>query len=344
MPPIEPPPPDDAQREAARAATRWYLDSYYGTPEDVGLARMFCDPARVGAFAVDREALAAGEGEALFKLFVSMVMFQRRSDVQIMRVLRGISPSDAAELSSASALLSRAREGGCPSCVDLDALLTRCDLRKDPETRRGTCDSHPARPCHLKRHTELLMRYGHFGKVPTAAALMLSAHGVSDLPALRALILATHASPAARAEALAIALSRAWRVSDKIAAMFLSALTNADLCGELAPWAEGVDASYFVVIDSNVDLFLSAVGYSGPMTYRARRAFLQALAREIKLDELRPGLSPYNPRLVQQALYMFMSESNRRESPRDCSHTAPLSCLACPAALTRICARGALLR
>ena len=59
---------------------------------------MFCREDRVGYFAVDSQALAAGEGEALFNLLVTMTMFQRRSDRQIMRVLRGISKSHAREM------------------------------------------------------------------------------------------------------------------------------------------------------------------------------------------------------------------------------------------------------
>ena len=121
--------------------------------------------------------------------------------------------------------------------------------------------------------------------------------------------------------------------------MFLSAVTNRDLSGDLAPWAEGVDSSYFVVIDSNVDLFLKVTGYSGPMTYAARRRFVQTLASRVPIDDYRDDLQRYNPRLIQQALYMFMSESNRRASERDCSHSAPASCHACPNALARYCPR-----
>ena len=130
-------------------------------------------------------------------------------------------------------------------------------------------------------------------------------------------------------------------MSDKIAAMFLSAVTNPALSSGLAPWAEGVDASAFVVIDSNVDLFLKAIGYPGPWTYGARRAFIQRLARRVPLDELKPGLARYNPRLVQQALYMFMSVSNRRDSARDCGALGWSACQACPRAVSSLCARRA---
>lgn len=312
------------------------MRSYYRTADDIGVPAMFCQRDRVGFFAVDRSALAAGSSDALFGLLVTMTMFQRRSDAQIMRVLRGIARDDARELTDARRLLALA-DDGCEHARSLDALLNRCDLGKCPDTKRGICGQRPKTACHLKRHTELLKRYGHFGKVPTSAALTLRDHDVADLSSLREQIWALSLDPHARAVALEQALSRSWRISEKIAAMYLSAVTNRDLSGDLAPWADGVDTDHFVVIDSNVDLFLKAIDYHGPMTYRARRAFVQALAVRVHLDDLHPGVRRYNPRIVQQALYMFMSESNRRESAADCSHQAPFSCKRCPRALASSC-------
>lgn len=332
--------PSRRQFAAARSVTAWYMRSYYRTEDDVGVPEMFCRRDRVGHFAVDRGGLAAGAPEALFGMLVTMTMFQRRSDAQIMRVLRGIARDDAHEMIDAERLLALA-DGGCEHARSLDALLDRCDLGKCPDTKRGICGQRPKTACHLKRHTELLKRYGHFGKVPTSAALTLRAHDVSDLPSLRARIWEISSDPHERALALEEALSRSWRISEKIAAMYLSAVTNRDLSGELAPWADGVDTDHFVVIDSNVDLFLKAIGYEGLMTYRARRAFVQALAARVHLDELHPGVRRYNPRIVQQALYMFMSESNRRESAADCSRQAPASCRACPRALAANCTLNA---
>lgn len=328
--------PTRRQYAAARSVTEWYMRSYYGTEGDVGVAAMFCRSDRVGHFAIDREALADGSPEALFRLLVTMAMFQRRSDLQIMRVLRGIAYEDALELTDAARLVSLA-DDNCEFGRTLDALLNQCDLGKCPETKRGVCRRRPESACHLKRHTELLKRYGHFGKMPTSAALVLRAQGVADLPSLRARVWEKTADPHARSLELEAAISRAWRISEKIAAMYLSVLTNRDLSGDLAPWADGVDTNHFVVVDSNVDLFLKAIDYRGPMTYRARRAFIQSLAVRIHLDELHPGVRRYNPRLVQQALYMFMSESNRRANTGDCCHDMPVSCGRCPRTLALHC-------
>lgn len=332
--------PSRSQINLARLITRWYLERYHGTDADVGVAAMFCDPARVGHFAVDREALAAGDGEALFRVLVATTMFQRRQDAQILRVLRGISRDDAAELTDARRLIALADESACDHLRDNAALLGECDLGKDPATREGRCGRRPELGCHLKRHTVLLKRYGHFGKVPTSAALALRDLGARDLPALRDAVLRDVRDPLERARALERALSRAWRVNVKIASMFLSAISNPDLSPGISPWAEGLDWTHYVVVDSNVDLFLEQTGYQGPWTYEARRAFMQRLARRVELATMRRGLRPYNPRLVQQAVYMFMSASNRRVSLSDCSHAAPKICRVCPRVTRRLCPVG----
>ncbi|HET7756328.1 MAG TPA: hypothetical protein VFK87_03645, partial [Steroidobacteraceae bacterium] len=80
------------------------------------------------------------------------------------------------------------------------------------------------------------------------------------------------------------------------------AQSNPDLSSGMAPWTHGLDWTYFVVVDSNVDLFLAASGYSGGRSYDARRAFVQKIADRIDLRRLDRRLRKYNPRLVQQAM------------------------------------------
>jgi len=298
---------------------------------------MFCDPARVGAFAVDRGALRAGDARALFRLLVATSMFQRRQDVQILRILQGMAAADAAEISDAGRLLALVDDGGCPHMQSTQLLSEACDLEKDPKTRKGCCDANPRVPCHMKRHTVLLKRYGHFGKVPTSIALMVRESGAADLADLRRLVMKRERDPLVRARALERELSRAWRVNQKIASMFLSMVTNPDLSRGLAPWSRGIDWTYYVVVDSNVDLFLASIGYEGIGTYDARRDFVRELARGIDLSELDGDLQPYNPRLVQQAMYLFMSVANRRAAAGDCIHLAPAPCTTCPIAVRVRC-------
>lgn len=337
---IRPRRPRANQVAATTAVVEWYLHHHFGSPFDPGVVEMFCDPARVGAFAVDRAALRAGDSRALFRLLVATAMFQRRQDVQILRILQGISARDADEIADMDRLLALVDEGDCEHMRTTVSLADDCDLTKDPRTRRGCCRANRKVSCHLKRHTVLLKRYGHFGKVPTSIALMVREAAVPDLAALRRKVVADELDPLSRAKAMERELSRAWRVSQKIASMFLSMITNPDLSRGLAPWSEGVDWTYFVVVDSNVDLFLESIGYRGIGTYEARREFVRAIAREIDLAALSPGLHSFNPRLVQQAMYLFMSEANRRAISADCMHRSPSACAACPRPVMRRCPVG----
>jgi hypothetical protein len=166
---------------------------------------------------------------------------------------------------------------------------------------------------------------------------MVWVSGAPDLADLRRLVMKRERSPLARAQLLERELSRAWRVNQKIASMFLSAITNPDLSRGLAPWSRGIDWTYYVVVDSNVDLFLSSIGYRGTGTYDARREFIRELARGIDLGGLDSRLQSYNPRLVQQAMYLFMSTTNRRATTSDCMHLTTPRCRSCPSAVRRRC-------
>lgn len=276
---------------------------------------MFFDARKVGDFATTAERFAAGDSDALHRILVAMIMFQRRQDVQIARILQGMNKPIARELVEPRRLLALVNSSPCAYMKTSELLHTACDLAKDAEGK-GICHAHPEFECHLKRHTVALKRYGHFGKFPTSAALMLKELGVSGLSDLYRRVLREYQSPSERAEQLEIALSRIWRVSHKISAMFLSALTNPDLGA--APWSMGVDWTRFVVIDSNVDLFMKSIGYSGMGTYAARREFLIDLSGKIDLSMFSFGVRSFNPRLVQQAMYLFMSSANRRVLANDC--------------------------
>lgn len=314
----------------ARAVCAWYLENYFGTSADIGLPRMFADPDKVGSFAVDLQALAKGGAAELFRLLVTMTMFQRRQDQQILRVLRGIAPGHARELTTARRLLALASQSGCEHATSVASLADACDLGKD-QAGRGTCGRSPQTNCAMKGHTVLLKRYGHFGKVPTSAAMMVAESGARDLADLYRST--SGRTPQERAEHIEAVIKRAWRISDKIAAMFLSAVSNPDLFRE-APWA-GLDWTRFVVVDSNVDLFLAQLGYGGARTYAARQHFISGLAEEIDLRALRRDVHSFNPRLVQQAAFMFMSRSNRIAAASDCTHLSV--CQTCPRELRASC-------
>jgi hypothetical protein len=95
-----------------------------------------------------------------------------------------------------------------------------------------------------------------------------------------------------------------------------------------------------VVVDSNVDLFLASIGYRGGRSYDARREFIRELAREIDVSEFAPALHRFNPRIVQQAMYLFMSAANRRAAASDCMHRGEAACSTCPRAVRTRCPVG----
>lgn len=68
-----------------KAIVRWYFEE--GRTQG---APFYCDPDRVGAFAVAPDELAAGADTAVFRLFVTLSMYQALRDVVIMRQQRSL--------------------------------------------------------------------------------------------------------------------------------------------------------------------------------------------------------------------------------------------------------------
>ena len=329
------------QTRRTRAVVRWYVSTHWRRSVDPGMPEFFWDSDRLGAFAIDPVSFLEGEEEAMFRVLITCVMFQQRRDTDVMAILRGIGAEDAAELTTSEALLRRADQCACEHAKSAEALRVSCDLYKNLETKKGACHVRPWEACFLKRHTELLGRWGFFGKVPVSLALTLRERAEGTLTSLyrQAVREASHEREAAIM--LEDALCQAWRIHKKIANLFLSTVTNPDLFHD-PPWGEGVDWRWYVAIDTNVDAFLKAIGYGGAGSYEARRRFLFALSERVPLDEYEPGLQRYNPRIVQQAMYLFMSRSNRRALVRDCAQGAtPGVCQMCDAALRTICSLDA---
>lgn len=326
--------PSERQVEAAAEVTRWYFATHRGARLEPGMPAMYADPARVGHFAVELDALRSGEPGALFRALVTTAMFQRLRDVLVLKILRTTPEELAVVLCDEHRLRELAGALPCGLGASVEALRRDCDLAKHRQTKRGICSRVPAGSCRLHTHTEALKRYGHFGKVPTSIALAVAAAGAQNVGELHERATSGR-TPAEAAEWLIGALTRAWRVSDKIAAMYLSLVCNPDVLPG-APWSDGVDWTRFVVVDSNVDRFLESIDYDGRGTYSARAQFVRRLAESIDLRELDGAVQPYNPRLVQQAIYLFMSRSNRVELEADCSHE-PQSCASCPELLRVRC-------
>jgi len=330
------PPITSWQTRRVRAVVRWYMERHHRRSTQAGMPEMFWDASRIGAFAVDPVAVQEQDEEAMFRMLVTCAMFQQKRDVEVMKILRGIDPEDVWQMTTAHTLVELTDASPCAHAKSADALRTACDLGKDADTKRGVCKTHPWAACFLKRHTELLRRWGYFGKVPAALALMVQEQGGSLGAVYRRAVREHPGDPRGAAKALEASLCMGWRVHKKIANLYLSAMANPDFFHD-PPWAEGVDWAWFVCIDTNVMAFLDAIGYAGADDYDSRRRFIMRLSGRVELDAWDARLKAYNPRLVQQAMYLFMSTSNRRALPVDCMHSGVAACARCDVARRTIC-------
>ncbi len=299
---------------------------------------MYCDRSRLGHFAAAPAKFTCGDGPTLFRLLIASAMFQRRTDQRVFQFLRGLTRAQVADLSDPHSLLSRAKASPCQCLHGLGELHGSCDLTKQGDPPVGACRAAPGTRCPPKRHTVLLRRYPDFGKMPSSAALALYDRGEGGLARFYREVTSVTRDRRARGALLLQRVRQVWRIDVKIASMFLAALTNPDLGGPRPPWAAEIEFTDFIVIDSNVDRFLGLLGVAARgASYDARRRVVLRVAERTPLDEMKPGLRPFNPRLVQQAMYVFMNASNRQATPTDCMHAGEAACRTCDRALVRFC-------
>lgn len=303
----------------------WYLSEVYGRVEGPGTLPFYCDAKRVGPFFVNPSELAAGDASALFKLFVAMGMFQALRDVVIMRQQAAMLRSAAQSLLSTKVLGKLVRRSPCEQLASAATFDAGCSVQKSGGI--VDCAHHAGVTCHVKDATRLLNRMGDMGKLPTSAWL----HAWQDgrLAALLEEVQATESHPARRATLLVERFSRVYRVGEKLATMFVSALATPALAPGLTPWFPAVDGNTLVIVDTNVARAVDLLGAPmGARTYSARARWIREQAETIDLQEFRADVPAFSPRLVQQALYTFCSKSNRSAQTDDCRvRTTP--CAAC---------------
>ena len=312
------------------AVVRWYFDHIYGRLEGPGTTPYYCDPSRVGHFAVKPGPLAAGSPTALFVLFVANSMFQARRDTVIMAQQREMSPADAKRLTSPRMIARSSTATPCAALASADAFDRECSVYK--RYGRVDCRHRQGRPCHVKDATVLLNRTGDMGKVPTSAWM----HGwkAGRLGRVLGRVHAQEPSPAARAELLVQHFASVHRVGRKLATLFVGSLSTPALAPGLTPWFPEVDGNSLVVVDTNVARAVDILrGPGSARTYNARRAWIIDQAAAIDLRRFHPDVPAFSPRLVQQALYAFSSKSNRTarrdaclERPEECKKCAPAIC------------------
>lgn len=311
--------------EPLRGAVRWYL----GRREEQATP-FYCDPERIGAFAVAPDELAAGTDAAVFRLFVTLSMYQALRDVVIARQQRSLPRTSMRVVADVAFLTRSISQHQCPTLSSVDAFEENCDVTKTRE--RVDCGQCPGVACHVKDATVVFNRMGDMGKLPTSAWLRLWKGG--GVRTLLKRVCQDELSPTKRAALLVEYFAGVHRVGRKLATMFVSALSTPALAPGLTPWFPAVDGNELVVVDTNVARAVDALCEPGaPRTYDARERWVREQATKIDLRECRPDLPRYSPRLVQEALYAFCSKSNRvargdacaaRTTP--CSGCAPVLC------------------
>jgi hypothetical protein len=288
----------------------------------------YCDPDRVGHFAVDRDELAGGSPTALFRLLVGLSMFQARRDVLIMRQQRAMTRADVDALVSPAALARKMKRNPCVTLESARRFEDQCSVSKAGDL--VDCAHYPGGACHVKHATRLFNRVGDMGKLPTSAWLHLAKEG--DLNDLLRDAASQTDEPSERARLLVARLSRVRRIGRKLATMFVSALSTPPLAPNLAPWFPAIDGNDLVVVDTNVTRGALALGAPSPV-YDAVTLWVQRQAGRVDLRVYRPTLPKYSPRVVQQALYVFCSKSNRVARKDPCfAITTP-----CKRCVVRLC-------
>ncbi|MCC6812129.1 MAG: hypothetical protein IT381_32210 [Deltaproteobacteria bacterium] len=310
--------------KAVKAVVRWYVDR-----QQTDELPFYCDAARIGAFAVEPDELAAGTEAAVFRLFVTLSMYQALRDVVIMRQQHSL-PRESTRVVADIATVKRSiSRHVCPKLRSVQTFEEGCDVAK--EGGIVDCSSHPGLTCHVKDATLVFKRMGDMGKLPTSAWLRLWIDG--GVRARMVEVCEEEPSPTKRAALLVERFAAVHRVGRKLATMFVSALSTPSLAPGLTPWSPDIDGNELVVVDTNVARAVDALrAADAPRTYEARARWVREQAALIDLSVFRPDLPAYSPRLVQEALYAFCSKSNRvaREDP--CMQRAG-PCALCTSAL-----------
>jgi hypothetical protein len=316
--------------DEVRAIVRWYLHHAYGQIEGPGQLPYFADPNRVGRFAVELEELRQRNDAALFRLLVLMGLYQSRRDVDIMSMQRTMPARAVDALASTRRLRLLVAQNRCEHLRTAAAFDSSCDVHRVIARETASCGHRPRSRCHVKDATLAIRRMNDMGMLPTSAWLLVGPKGLGSWFDHAC---AATSSPTERARLLAARLATIRRIGPKLAAMYVSALSVPELTPGFAPWWPEVDGSRLVVVDANVARLIDHLRRGrGPRTYERMASWLIAVADRIDLRALQGGLPASSPRLVQQALYVFRSRSNRVERRDGCATRPCNSCpsLACP--------------
>jgi hypothetical protein len=311
--------------EQLSSVVRWFLD----TKQFAETKPFYCLPEHVGAFAVAPDELAAGGDAALFRLFVTLAMYQALRDVVIMRQQQLMPRASMRAVADVVLVKRSIARHECSVLRSADAFEEDCDVSKIGKV--VDCGKRPGTACHVKDATVVFNRMGDMGKLSTSAWLRLWKDG--GVRSLLADVRQDEVSPTKRALLLVKRFARVYRVGRKLATMFVSALSTPVLAPGLTPWFPDIDGNDLVVVDTNVARAVDSLRELGaPRTYNARESWVREQAARLDLRDFRRDLPSYSPRFVQQTLYAFCSKSNRLARGDKCAKRQT-PCAGCSPAL-----------
>jgi len=299
----------------------WYVDRIYGTIEGPGTTPFYCDPEKVGLAAVDPRALAQADEAALFKLFLSLAMYQARRDVVIQAQQRGWNRTEATSLLSLSGLQRRMRSCPCPHLANPGRFEQACTVIKVGKTI--TCD-YSALACPVRDAARVWGRMADLGKLPTSAYWRIWAKGGTTNLIQQA---SRESDPTLRLESVIAEFAQVFRVGRKLATLFVSAVSTPALAPGLTPWWPNLDGNLAVVLDTHATrAVVHLAGKAAGSTYQSRVDWLRRVSENLDLTRFHCVFPSFSPRLVQQALYAFCSKSNRLAWDRLCPHEEAGQC------------------
>lgn len=296
-----------SKRAEVSGILSWYVDQIYGQVEGSKIPPFYCDPVKVGLAAVDPEALARADEAALFKLFVSLAMYQARRDVLIQSQQRSWSQAEATALLSLPSLKRRLARCPCPHLAVNRQFEQACTVVK--EAKLIICD-HPTLACPVRLAGSVWGRMADLGKLPTSAFRLVWAKGGTAGLLQQAL---HESDPTLRLEWVVQFFSKVHCVGRKLATLFVSALSTPALAQGLTPWWPALNGNLAVVLDSHATRAVDHLseGKAGK-SYQSRVIWLRRLSEDFDLKRFHGEFPNLSPRLVQQALYCFCSKSNRQ--------------------------------
>ncbi len=309
---------------------RWYFQTVYGKEEGGTVSPWYCDFTKAGHMAVDPRRLSREpSADTLFKLFITMTMFQGYRDVVISQRQRSLTVAQAQNLISRPLLARSIAAHPCEDLLDAETFPSRCNVRLT--AGRIDCLRHPKQPCPVKQASEQYHRMGDMGKLPISALLYHQQAGLFGKQ-LKGYI--SIGDQRRRAPLALASIRKVYRVGPKLANMWLSALSTPSLAPGLTPLYPAINGEQLVVIDTNVSQAIQLLTRTTVSTsYQSLTRWLHRHAKPIDLTDFAAELPSYSPRMLQQTLYWFRSRSNRlaigdpcSREPGDCRRCAPRLC------------------